>query len=115
MRSIWNGIVRQTSAVFLLPPLLWGGVGVGDRGVMAQTCPTARSPPPTPPHKGEGRSLLLCGGTQATVRQTKPPRKQRASSRTFPTTLQPRCWCAGSGSEERRVGKECRSRWSPYH
>ena len=20
-----------------------------------------------------------------------------------------------SGSEERRVGKECRSRWSPYH
>ena len=21
----------------------------------------------------------------------------------------------GSGSEERRVGKECRSRWSPYH
>ena len=22
---------------------------------------------------------------------------------------------AQSGSEERRVGKECRSRWSPYH
>src|SRR5215469_17930313 len=22
---------------------------------------------------------------------------------------------AASGSEERRVGKECRSRWSPYH
>ena len=21
----------------------------------------------------------------------------------------------GGGSEERRVGKECRSRWSPYH
>src|SRR5215469_4887330 len=21
----------------------------------------------------------------------------------------------GTGSEERRVGKECRSRWSPYH
>ena len=21
----------------------------------------------------------------------------------------------GSDSEERRVGKECRSRWSPYH
>ena len=21
----------------------------------------------------------------------------------------------GAGSEERRVGKECRSRWSPYH
>ena len=26
-------------------------------------------------------------------------------------------WEAGGGlrSEERRVGKECRSRWSPYH
>ena len=22
---------------------------------------------------------------------------------------------SGRGSEERRVGKECRSRWSPYH
>src|SRR5207247_5107136 len=26
----------------------------------------------------------------------------------------PRRW-GGRGSEERRVGKECRSRWSPYH
>src|SRR5256885_6705526 len=24
-------------------------------------------------------------------------------------------WISGSRSEERRVGKECRSRWSPYH
>ena len=23
--------------------------------------------------------------------------------------------CEGIRSEERRVGKECRSRWSPYH
>src|SRR3989442_12636578 len=23
--------------------------------------------------------------------------------------------CRGTRSEERRVGKECRSRWSPYH
>ena len=23
--------------------------------------------------------------------------------------------CAAQRSEERRVGKECRSRWSPYH
>ena len=23
--------------------------------------------------------------------------------------------CAAGRSEERRVGKECRSRWSPYH
>src|SRR5215217_2644051 len=27
-----------------------------------------------------------------------------------------RCWSpTGARSEERRVGKECRSRWSPYH
>ena len=25
------------------------------------------------------------------------------------------CWDTGVRSEERRVGKECRSRWSPYH
>ena len=25
------------------------------------------------------------------------------------------CWGTGERSEERRVGKECRSRWSPYH
>src|SRR2546430_7355587 len=25
------------------------------------------------------------------------------------------CWTLGKRSEERRVGKECRSRWSPYH
>src|SRR3712207_9195077 len=24
-------------------------------------------------------------------------------------------WVHGGRSEERRVGKECRSRWSPYH
>ena len=24
-------------------------------------------------------------------------------------------WTKRSRSEERRVGKECRSRWSPYH
>ena len=28
-----------------------------------------------------------------------------------------KCWrgCGEKRSEERRVGKECRSRWSPYH
>src|SRR3712207_9372243 len=29
--------------------------------------------------------------------------------------LQPELFYAGIRSEERRVGKECRSRWSPYH
>src|SRR2546426_2066926 len=29
--------------------------------------------------------------------------------------LERRVKCADDRSEERRVGKECRSRWSPYH
>src|SRR4030081_4147049 len=31
------------------------------------------------------------------------------------TLTTPNCPAAGERSEERRVGKECRSRWSPYH
>ena len=34
--------------------------------------------------------------------------------RAFPGMLQV-IWAIGVRSEERRVGKECRSRWSPYH
>jgi len=30
-------------------------------------------------------------------------------------TLDDFLWVARPRSEERRVGKECRSRWSPYH
>src|SRR2546426_12591172 len=29
--------------------------------------------------------------------------------------LVPVVWAGAARSEERRVGKECRSRWSPYH
>ena len=31
------------------------------------------------------------------------------------TDYEPGQWARGIRSEERRVGKECRSRWSPYH
>ena len=33
----------------------------------------------------------------------------------WPKTIKGRIVDAKSRSEERRVGKECRSRWSPYH
>ena len=33
----------------------------------------------------------------------------------IPSNAQGTAWCALPRSEERRVGKECRSRWSPYH
>src|SRR5256885_17204851 len=32
-----------------------------------------------------------------------------------PRTCQARAATVSWGSEERRVGKECRSRWAPYH
>ena len=37
----------------------------------------------------------------------------RVGSTSFGTEGVPILW--PTGSEERRVGKECRSRWSPYH
>ena len=33
----------------------------------------------------------------------------------FPPACPPKESCSRVRSEERRVGKECRSRWSPYH
>src|SRR2546427_1426250 len=38
-----------------------------------------------------------------------------ASPRSSATAAPPYGWSEASRSEERRVGKECRSRWSPYH
>ena len=45
------------------------------------------------------------------------PRKQRHTARRIYDRLVEEEGYAGSSSrsEERRVGKECRSRWSPYH
>src|SRR3712207_9540609 len=63
------------------------------------------------------RRLLLL----ATRRQRRAP-GARAGRLLRPGRLQPvgldaraRGLAAGERSEERRVGKECRSRWSPYH
>ena len=39
----------------------------------------------------------------------------RPRSNTFSAVFRIRSMVASSRSEERRVGKECRSRWSPYH
>ena len=40
---------------------------------------------------------------------------EKAQSRLYLATMQPFGKSAEARSEERRVGKECRSRWSPYH
>src|SRR2546430_178642 len=46
-------------------------------------------------------------------RRPLPPAALAAGGRARPRRARPQR--AGPRSEERRVGKECRSRWSPYH
>src|SRR5216683_3054179 len=56
-------VARAYRAPLLLPPPLWGRVGVGGGEVWHIGCPTRRPPPPTPPHKGEGRHhFRICAG-----------------------------------------------------
>src|SRR6266566_8638401 len=64
------------------------------------------------------------GYAAAWLRGWPPARLRRAAAACLPGTavwflaaaLRTHAWNAGAvRSEERRVGKECRSRWSPYH
>src|SRR3989440_551589 len=43
------------------------------------------------------------------------PSTSRSRKRICGMSPRPSDWRASGRSEERRVGKECRSRWSPYH
>src|SRR5439155_5482423 len=55
---------------FLLPPPLWGRVGVGGRSSGLRMSTLAPPPPPTPSHKGEGgraRLALACASAAAMV------------------------------------------------
>src|SRR5437667_9272774 len=71
--------------------------GIRDRDVTGvQTCALPISAAPAPPR----------------AYPSAHPRRGRASSPPGRETAAP---TAGSRSEERRVGKECRSRWSRYH
>src|SRR3712207_7253605 len=74
--------------------------GIRDIGVTGvQTCalPISRCP---------------CGGTRRSA-PARPRGAPRARRGTPPASR--RRWASRGRSEERRVGKECRSRWSPYH
>ena len=55
--------------------------------------------------KGEGQLTMIAWEGYAQDQWVKPFKQQTGCTvkRTY------------AGSEERRVGKECRSRWSPYH
>src|SRR2546430_5154329 len=64
-------------------------------------------------HPSRGEFPRLCAAhwpTGAYRRERLPERVLQ-----FGTGMLLRALCAASRSEERRVGKECRSRWSPYH
>ena len=64
----------------------WGPLPITVRG------PLTVAAPPVAEHRLQTRRLSNCGSRAQSLRGTWDPR-----------------------SEERRVGKECRSRWSPYH
>ena len=58
-------------------------------------------------------TVALCGCTTQTVEDA----KQIEESKTYVSKYEYETDTDGKTerSEERRVGKECRSRWSPYH
>src|SRR5579863_3726009 len=53
----------------------------------------------------EVRSRRVGGATYQVPSEVRPERRRALAIR----------WLVAARSEERRVGKECRSRWSPYH
>src|SRR3989441_11931602 len=61
-----------------------------------------------------GTISILRYGTEAQKRRHIPPRLRGEELAAIAIT-EPQIGSDTSRSEERRVGKECRSRWSPYH
>src|SRR5256885_1890772 len=59
---------------------------------------------------GESRPRLITASRSHTPNSS--GRYELTSNTALPCAAQ---WAIASRSEERRVGKECRSRWSPYH
>src|SRR3712207_8346230 len=79
--------------------------GIRDIGVTGvQTCALPIS---NAPAGNAIRSGSHCAYTAATI--------PRWGWRISPDVSRPLPWKVMVRSEERRVGKECRSRWSPYH
>ena len=59
-------------------------------------------------------TLAACGDSTAPTRGATPG-AVRVTATTTGTDLPSGGYNVSVRSEERRVGKECRSRWSPYH
>src|SRR2546430_1301339 len=80
-----------------------------------QTCALPIYLPPPPPMKDYPPTPK----SSQFAKSVKSPQRIQPSSETGRDTvrfdLNPPSTAGGTRSEERRVGKECRSRWSPYH
>ena len=70
-------------------------------------------PSPSPASVAVGSSVPAAGAGVATSVSAFPGSGASAVGSGFPQAA--RVPPARARSEERRVGKECRSRWSPYH
>src|SRR3712207_7930138 len=86
--------------------------GIRDIGVTGvQTCALPISPARSPgPSRAPDRPAWSAVGLA--IQQWRPRRARASGHRAASALLRT---VANSRSEERRVGKECRSRWSPYH
>ena len=67
-----------------------------------------------------GRIEVICGSmfsgkTEELIRRLKRAKFARQRVEIFKPAMDTRYSEEEVRSEERRVGKECRSRWSPYH
>src|SRR3712207_7240427 len=83
--------------------------GIRDIGVTGvQTCAL----PICPTSSRCAHWSLITPGLPTTLRRQLSSRTTRYNG---PPPARKRCWRLSRRSEERRVGKECRSRWSPYH
>ena len=63
----------------------------------------------------KGKFIPVKMGAGGHALSGKTPAPASFFSPDFPSSGQPQSVCEIVRSEERRVGKECRSRWSPYH
>src|SRR2546429_9989126 len=97
-RSTIYGLRRSAGLAALLSLKLAAGLA------FAQQAPP-RDPAEPPPGKPQVKSL---------PRPASAIRRQSIDEKSMRTLIHSLVSC-GTRSEERRVGKECRSRWSPYH
>ena len=98
---VTNRIIRALNAVKTKPKLMISASAVGYYPSEAEVDEYTRT-------RGEGFLSDLCYAWEKEAKHC--PEPTRLVITRFGVVLSP-----DGRSEERRVGKECRSRWSPYH